>query len=254
MCILHNGSANFAVAKAGRRWYNAWKGGVFLKDFPIFDTESGISSLILREIPYRREAYIHIQSVQPEGFWDHLHQCVSFCRMVGAEKIYAEGHEALTAYPLHAAIREMRGPAWVDGEKLNSLFPVTEATVARWREICNDRLRGVDHAATLTAADEEKILQSGGAYFVHRDGELLGVGWLEDTRLLLVAGAKPGAGEAVMHTLMSLVEGADMTLEVASTNHRAIALYERLGFVPVGERLCWYDVSQAREEKEAGVQ
>ena len=54
-----------------------------MKDFPIFDTESGISSLILREIPYRREAYIHIQSVQPEGFWDHLHQCVSFCRMAG---------------------------------------------------------------------------------------------------------------------------------------------------------------------------
>lgn len=251
MCILHNGSANFAVAKAGRRWYNAWKGGVFLKDFPIFDTESGISSLILREIPYRREAYIHMQSIQPDGFQDHLLQCVSFCRMAGAEKIYAEGHEALKAYPLHAAVREMRGPAWVDREKLNSLFPVTEATVARWREICNDRLRGVDHAATLTAADEEKILQSGGAYFVHRDGELLGVGWLEDTRLLLIAGVKPGAGEDVMHTLMSLVEGADMTLEVASTNHRAIALYEKLGFVPVRETLCWYDVGadQQHEEK-----
>lgn len=251
MCILHNDSANFAVAKAGRRWYNARKGGVFLKDFPIFDTESGISSLILREIPYRREAYIHIQSVQPEGFWDHLHQCVSFCRMVGAEKIYAEGHEALKAYPLHAAVREMRGPAWVDREKLNSLFPMTEATVARWREICNDRLRGVDHAATLTAADEEKILNSGGAYFVHRNGELLGVGWMEDARLLLIAGVKPGAGEDVMHTLMSLVEGADMTLEVASTNHRAIALYEKLGFVPVRETLCWYDVGadQQHEEK-----
>ena len=251
MCILHNGSANFAVAKAGRRWYNAWKGGVFLKDFPIFDTESGISSLILREIPYRREAYIYMQSIQPDGFQDHLLQCVSFCRMVGAEKIYAEGHEALKAYPLHAAVREMRGPAWVDGEKLNSLFPVTEATVARWREICNDRLRGVDHAATLTAADEEKILNSGGAYFVHRHGELLGVGWMEDARLLLIAGVKPGAGEDVMHTLMSLVEGADMTLEVASTNHRAIALYEKLGFVPVRETLCWYDVGadQQHEEK-----
>ena len=162
--------------------------------------------------------------------------------MVGAEKIYAEGHEALKAYPLHAAVREMRGPAWVDREKLNSLFPVTEATVARWREICNDRLRGIDHAATLTAAEEEKILQSGGAYFVHRDGELLGVGWLEDTRLLLVAGAKPGAGEAVMHTLMSLVEGADMALEVASTNERAIGLYERMGFLKIREISRWYRV------------
>lgn len=213
-----------------------------MKDFPVFTTESGVSSLLLREIPYRGEAYIVIRDVQPEGFEDHLRECVSFCRMAGAERIYARGHENLEAYLLHAVIYEMRGTAWVDRAKLENIFPVTEQTVSQFRSIMNERLRDVDHAATLTAADEKKILESGGAYFVHHAGELLGVGWLEDTKLLLVAAVKPGAGERVMHTLMSLVEGADMTLEVASTNARAIRLYEKLGFLKIREQIRYVSV------------
>lgn len=211
-----------------------------MKDFPVFTTEYGVSSLFLREIPYREEAYIVIQDVQPEGFEAHLKECAAFCRMAGAEKIYVRGHEKLETLPLYTAVCEMRGTAWVDREKLENLFPVTEQTVSRWRSIMNERLRNVDNASTLTAFDEKKILQSGGAYFVHHNGELLGVGWMEDAKLLLVAAVKPGAGERVMHSLMSLVEGADMTLEVASTNTRAISLYEKLGFIRTREVMRWY--------------
>ena len=213
-----------------------------MRDFPVFTTDYGVSSLVLREIPYRQEAYIHIQDVQAEGFEEHLQECVSFCRMAGAERIYATGDAHLEKYPLYTSVYEMRGTAWVDPEKLESLFPVTEATVARWRSIMNERLRGVDNAATLTSFDEKKIVASGGAYFVHRNGELLGVGWMEDTKLLMLAGTKAGAGESVMHTLMSLVEGADMTIEVASTNERAILLYEKLGFLKTKETVRWYAV------------
>lgn len=218
-----------------------------MKDFPVFTTDYGVSSLILREIPYRQEAYIHIQDVQPEGFGEHLKECVSFCRMAGAERIYARGHALLEAYPLHTAVYEMRGTAWVDCDQLENLFPVTEATVSHWREIMNGRMRHVDNAATLTAADEKEILESGGAYFVHHSGELLGVGWLKDPELALVAGVKPGAGERVLHTLMSLMEGADMTLQVASTNTRAIRLYEKLGFLKVREVSQWYCVHSDAE-------
>lgn len=213
-----------------------------MKDFPCFATDNGVASLIFKEIPYRQEAYIRIQDVQPGKLVPLLEECVSFCRMAGAEKVYAEGHEELVRFPLHTVVYEMRGNAWVDREKLENLFPVTEATVEEWRRICNGRMRPVDCAATQTSADEAEILKSGGAYFVHRDGDLLGIGWLEDTRLLLICAAKPGAGERVMHTLMSLVEGAQMTLEVASTNERAIRLYERLGFIRTGEKTHWYRV------------
>ena len=213
-----------------------------MKDIPIFTTDYGVASLIFKEIPYRETAYVRVQDVQPGMLEALLEECIGFCRMVGAEHIYATGHEGLEAYPLYTALWEMRADAWVDREKLEHLFPVTEATVSRWRGIMNERLRNVDNAATLTAFDEKKIVESGGAYFIHHDGELLGVGWMDDTKLLLLAGVKPGAGERVMHTLMSLVEEADMTIEVASTNERAIRLYERLGFMKIREVLCWYRV------------
>ena len=105
-----------------------------MKDIPMFTTEYGTASLILKEVPYRQEAYIHIQDVQPEGFEEHMKECVSFCRMAGAEKIYAKGHEALERYPLHTAVYEMRGASQWDPEQVACLFPVTEETVGRWRD------------------------------------------------------------------------------------------------------------------------
>lgn len=215
-----------------------------MRDFPIFTTDYGVSSLVLKEIPYKKVAYIRIRDVQPDFFREHLAECVGFCRMAGAEKVYAAGDDRLSDYPLYTAVLEMRGDAWVDLAMLRSLFPVTEQTVSRWRQIYNERMAGVDNSGTLESRDEKTILGSGGAYFVHQDGELLGIGWLEDTELRAVASVKPGAGEQVMHSMMSLIEGTAMRLEVASTNGRAIRLYERLGFLRTKEISRWYDVSR----------
>lgn len=214
-----------------------------MRDFPIFTTEYGVSSLTLKEIPYKKEAYIRIRDVSEGFFGEHLSECVSFCRMAGADCIFAAGNGNLENYPLHSSVLEMRGTAWVDPEKLACLFPVTEATAARWRSIYNERMCAVDNAQTLEARDEAQIAQSGGAYFIHRDGQLLGIGWLEDTKLLAAASVKKGAGETAMHTLMSLVEGAQIQLEVASTNGKAIRLYEKLGFLKTAELTRWYTVS-----------
>ncbi len=213
-----------------------------MRDFPIFTTEYGVSSLILKEISYKKQAYICIRDVQEGFFREHLKECVDFCRMAGAERIFAAGKEPLSAYPLYTKVLEMRGTAWVDKDKLACLFPVTEATVSQWRSIYNEAMSRVDNAGTLEARDEQKLLSSVGAYFVHRDGKLLGIGWLEDCKLLAVAAVQKGAGETVMHTLMSVMEGSSMTLEVASTNTRAIRLYEKLGFCTTGEISCWYQV------------
>ena len=211
-----------------------------MRDFPVFPTEYGVAGLVLKEIPYRETAYITIHDALPECLDALLKECVSFCRMAGAEKIYVKGNADLSRYPLYCKVLQMSGTAWVDREKLEHLFPVTEATVSQWRTIYNEKMRGVDNAATLETRDEKKILESGGAYFVHHDGKLLGIGWLEDTKLLAIAAVELGAGERVMHTLMSLVEGARMTIEVASTNSRAIHLYEKLGFLVTGEVSSWY--------------
>lgn len=211
-----------------------------MKDFPVFTTEYGVASLILKEVPYRQEAYIILQSTQqPEEL---LKECVSFCRMVGAEKIFARGHVYVEQFPLHTIIYEMRGDALAAEADMACLFPVTEQTVSRWRSIYNERMRRVDNGATLESKEEKKILESGGAYFVHREGELLGIGWLEGCKLLALAAVKPGAGESVLRALMSLIPGENMILEVASTNGRAVRLYEKLGFLKTGEIHRWYRV------------
>lgn len=213
-----------------------------MKDFPFFATEFGVAGLELREIPYRGEAYIRIREVVPGKLGQLVEECASFCRMAGAERVYAQGHPELSEWPLHTAVLEMRGTAWVEKEKLACLFPVTEATVSRWRQLCNEAMGSVDNAATLEARDEEHILREPGAYFVHDNGRLLGIGWLKDGELRTVAAMQRGVGERVMHTMMSLAEGEPIRLEVASTNTRAIRLYERLGFVTVGEQSRWYVV------------
>lgn len=211
-----------------------------MRDFPVFSTEYGVASLILKEVPYREEAYICIQSTQqPEEL---LKECVSFCRAVGAERVYARDHEFLERYPLHSIIYEMRGEARVDEAKVENLWPVTEENIGKWRKLLNERMREVDNAGTLEQRGEQEILDIGGAYFVHHGGELLGAGWLVGNELMLVASAKPGAGERVCHTLLSLIPGEEVRLDVVSTNSRAIRLYEKLGFVKTAERRRWYRV------------
>lgn len=214
-----------------------------MKDIPLFTTDCGVVDLILKEVPYRETAYIRIHSVLEGELLPLLRECRSFCRMVGAEHIYAAGHEELERFPRYTSVLEFRGTAQPELEKMANLFPVTEQTVSKWRGIYNERMRNVDNAATLESRDEQRIVSSGGAYFVHDNGELLGIGWMEDTKLLAIASVKPGAGEQVMHSLMSLAEGSSMTLEVASTNLKAIRFYKRLGFIPVREISNWYDVS-----------
>ena len=54
--------AIFTLAQGHPGCYNMPKGGAEMRDFPVFPTDCGVSSLILREIPYRAEAYIHIQA------------------------------------------------------------------------------------------------------------------------------------------------------------------------------------------------
>jgi hypothetical protein len=213
-----------------------------MRDFPIFTTEYGVSSLALKEIPYRNEAYIRIQDVQEDFFADHLAECVSFCRICGAERIFAAGSGKLEEYPLYTSVLRMVGPVSFEEEKMANLFPVTEETAGKWRSIYNEAMRTVDNAGTLEAREEKKILESGGAYFVHEAGELLGIFWLEENKLLAVASVKKGAGERVMHTMMSLVPEETMELEVASTNARAIRLYERMGFAATAEVSRWYRV------------
>jgi len=209
-----------------------------MKNIPVFTTQNGVASLILREIPYRAEAYIKLQdSHDPEKL---LEECVGFCRAVGAQKIYASGHDCLKKYPLHTAVYKMA----VKRDSLEDtdayLFPVTEQTMEQWRDIYNSRMAQVPNASYMTEADGRKMLADGDGYFVHREGVLLGIGKASGNRIDAVISCVAGAGADVVLALNHALSGEELCLEVASANHRAIALYERLGFIKTAEISRWY--------------
>ena len=211
-----------------------------MKDFPVFTTEYGVASLILREIPYQGVAYVHIRdSLEPEKL---LEECVSFCRMCGAETILAKGHEYLEKYPLYTVLWEMRCDVSALAKSDASLFPVQEKTLEEFRRIYNQKIGRVPCGAWMTEKDGKEMVEKGTGYFVHRDGSLLGIGMVEAGEILWIASVKPGAGREAVCALAALSPEPWIRLTVASTNGKAIRLYEDLGFVKTGERSRFYRI------------
>ena len=202
-----------------------------MKDIPIFTTDWGVASLILKEIPYKQIAYVKVQDAQPGHIRELCGECVGFCRAAGAEAVIASGNPELECYPYFASVFEMRLSGFDRDLTGACLFPVTGETVGKWRKIYNEKMADVDYAVTMTAFDEKEIVSSGGAYFVHNCGKLLGIGWMNGSELMAVASVIPGMGELVTRTMLTAADSDSVHLQVASTNERAIRLYHRMGFI-----------------------
>ncbi len=209
-----------------------------MKDIPVFTTENGAASLILREIPYQQTAYVTVQdSLEPEKL---LEECRSFCCACGAEAVYATGHACLERWPFHTAMWQMQCSAATLGDTDGALWPVQEHTLAAWREIYNEKVRRVPNGAWMTMADGAEMLKKGDGYFVHRGETLLGIGRASAGCIDWVAATQPGAGETVVKALAHAVTEEVISLTVASGNKKAVKLYEGLGFIRVKELSRWY--------------
>ena len=211
-----------------------------MRDIPMFTTEYGVASLVLREIPYRQEAYIRLRdTAHPEEF---LAECVQFCHMAGAEKIYATGHAWLEIYPLHTAVWRMQRSmdGLLDTDAMT--FPVTEQTLQRWRKLYNDAMANVPNASYMDEKDANEMLSRGDGYFVHRDGQLLGIGMAAVDTVKAVVACQAGCGQDVLLALTHALSGEQVVLEVASENICAVRLYERMGFIKTAEVSRWYNV------------
>ncbi len=210
-----------------------------MKDIPMFTTEFGIASLLLKEIPYREEAYIRLQATEQP--LELLNECIAFCRACGAEKIYATGHDALEQYPLHTQVIQMQCASPLP-ETDAALFPVLPETLENWRGIYNERMKDVPNASFMTEKDAKDMLKAGDGYFIHRNGQLLGIGKASGSKIEAVVSVVPGAGKDVVLALSSLLTGDSVTVDAASTNTRAVHLYEKLGFLAVQALSKWYHV------------
>lgn len=211
-----------------------------MRDFPMFTTENGAGSLVLKEIPYSGKAYVTVQdSSFPTKF---LRECVEFCRAVGAQKIYASGCPELEGFPLHTAVIRMAASADAIPDTDACLFPVTERTLSRWRKIYNDAMKDVDNAAYMSENAAAELLKRGDGYFVHRDGNLLGIGIAADDRIDCVVSVQRGSGRDVVSALSHALVCQRIVLDVASTNERAIRLYTSMGFLQTHEVSRWYQI------------
>ena len=130
-----------------------------MKDLPVFTTEYGVASLILREIPYQQTAYIRLQASQePQKL---LKECVDFCRMVGAEKILVKETEVLEGYPLFTAIWQMRCMRSSLADTDAALFPVQEHTADEFQRLYNQKVSHIPNAAWMDNADKQEMLKTG---------------------------------------------------------------------------------------------
>ncbi len=212
-----------------------------MKDIPAFTTENGVASLSLQQIPYTGIAHIKIHS--SAALPAFLNDCVGFCCAVGAKQVLACGHSDLEQYPIYTRILTMQMPIPENVDQA-CLFPVTEKTLANWLEIYNESMKNVPNASFLSKRTGEPILQKNSAYFVHDNGALLGIGLVEDDKILAVASCKKGAGERVMCTLFGAICGDTVKLEVAENNLPAMKLYRRMGFVITGVQNSWFDITK----------
>lgn len=209
-----------------------------MRDFPIFETEFGVASLVLRDVPYWQKAYIKIlSSLEPEKL---LKECVDFCKMVGADEVYACGHGDLAKYPRYATLVRM--------EVANTVLPPTEAcavkvtedTLTDWKHIYNDKMKQVPNASYMDDQQSKELLESG--YFIYEGSCLLGIGKGKDATIEAVASVCPGRGQDVVCALAQALEADKPSLLVARENIRAYGLYQRLGFVVTEEVSTWYQI------------
>jgi hypothetical protein len=211
-----------------------------MKDFPVFTTQYGVASLILKEIPYLHTAYITIgDSLEPAKL---IEECAAFCRMCGAERVFATGHPYLDALPVYTAMWEMRRS--LDGmpETDAALWPVQENTLKQWQQIYNDKVRNLPNGAWMTDADARKMLEKGDGYFIHRGEVLLGIGRASGDTIDWVASLQPGAGRDVVLALSHAITEETVLLTVASVNIKAVKLYENLGFLKNKELSRWFQI------------
>ncbi|MDO5546394.1 MAG: hypothetical protein Q4F81_11360 [Eubacteriales bacterium] len=211
-----------------------------MKDLPVFTTEHGAATLILKEIPYQETAYVILRdSLEPQAL---VRECADFCRACGAEKIYATGHDTLAVYPFYTAMWEMSCIREGIPDTDAALWPAQEKTLPQWQKIYNEKVKKVPNGAWMTNADAEKMMQTGDGYFIHRGETLLGIGRVSADRIDWVASVTPGAGADVVKALAHAATEDTIKLTVASVNQKAVQLYERLGFLQTAEISQWYQL------------
>lgn len=220
-----------------------------MNNIPVYLSQGGTATLILREIPHKQTAYIILRSFLPQMLPLMIQDCVSFCKNCGAERCLLSTADPKVSLTLPKAyeIFYMRAqkdllPPCITPVCLAPMAPENESIYQR---IYNRCFRDVSHALTYEQEQLERIYREGQQAFVALtpDGCPCGMGELHGNELAAV-GLLPefrGQGKALTLSLLAQCPGPELTLTVVSDNERAIGLYEALGFTITGTESVWYE-------------
>lgn len=198
-----------------------------MRNIPFFTTENGVATLILKEIPYSGAGYILVHSAnRTEAL---LAECAGMLRACGANRIFAQG-EKLPNLPIHASIWKMTVKKTQLPPAEAALVPLTKENGESYRQLMNQKMRGVPCASTMETGDLEALLRRGGGYFVREEDKTIGAGQVAGNEISLLASTAPGKGARVIAALAGVIAGENVQVRVALENKKALALYKRLGF------------------------
>ena len=211
-----------------------------MRDIPMFTTENGVASLVLKNINYNGAAYIRLHDTSNQETF--ILECCDFCRTVGAQKIYVSGNVSPDRYPLYTQVIEMCAEKSAIPNTNTIVIPASNDTIEKWRQLYNDKMRAVPLASFVSQLDAEDMMKKGSAYFVYQDDVCIGLAVGLDGRIDGIASLVPGVGKDVLRALCGVLTENELSLEVASENKRAIALYQSFGFTIKKVLSEWYQV------------
>ncbi len=202
-----------------------------MKDIPIFTSPEGIATLILREIPTRREAYVLVRSVFTT-LPALLQESGRFCRAAGAERVYFGGDADFSDYPVYARLIERAIERTRLPQTAAVAVPVAEGERGQWAALYRERFLPVPAAQSSPSAEN--------ACFICDGDERIGLGQIRGGELLSVAALKRGRGADCVCALAAQTDSPVLTLLCAEENLRAMQLYDRLGFSRGTVKEIWY--------------
>ena len=202
-----------------------------MRDIPLFTVTDGMATLILHEIPFRREAFVWIRTVfgSVEGL---VKECAGFCKAAGADRVYFSGDMDLSTFPVHARL--------IYRSVSKSALPSTEAIALpvedenRWLEIYRRAFLPVPVAQSTPSPE--------GRYDIFLGGKQIGIGQIQGGMLMSVASTEKGKGRDCLCALAPHGEGDGLRLVCAEENIPAMKLYDRLGFTKEDVKEVWYSL------------
>ena len=214
-----------------------------MKNIPVFTSAYGIATLILREIPWNGCAYVLVRSVWNGQAAALLEECRGFCRAVGAKEVFAVYEtEELPAEHAYDMIAMARPKAGLPEGKPVELEPLTRENSGAYLEIYNSCFAAVPSAASYDRDSLEPLYGEELAWLAKVDGVYAGVAEISKEGLegIAVLPEYRGLGYDLALAVLQMVPSTMLRLKVASTNSRALCLYERLGFSREAVQKRWY--------------